>query len=273
MKRIRPPAQHVRHAPFTDTLPSPLFFRAAQLPADASYPPHSHVWGEFVYAYSGVMEVKVDQRHYLIPPHYGLWLPPGIAHHGMNRLAASHGSLYISQDLAEPLPKEVCAITVSPLLKALLDALRQHPCPPPLQLQPKKPPDAAYDRLLQVVRDQLIQAPRTASYLPTSDDALLQPILQALEAQPSDARTLADWAATVHTTERTLIRRFERELGISLTEWRQRLRVVKAMPMLQSGQKVEAVAGSLGYASASAFIAMFRRLAGVTPDEYRRSSG
>jgi AraC-like DNA-binding protein len=55
-----------------------------------------------------------------------------------------------------------------------------------------------------------------------------------------------------------------------LSEWRQRLRVVKALPLHEAGRKVEAIALDLGYGSASAFIAMFRRLMGTTPDEYRR---
>ncbi|MCB2040609.1 MAG: helix-turn-helix domain-containing protein, partial [Rhodoferax sp.] len=66
-------------------------------------------------------------------------------------------------------------------------------------------------------------------------------------------------------------RRCQRDLGMSLTEWRQRLRVVKALPRLEAGDKVETIAFDLGYGSASAFIAMFRRLMDVTPDEYRKT--
>jgi AraC-like DNA-binding protein len=36
---------------------------------------------------------------------------------------------------------------------------------------------------------------------------------------------------------------------------------------------VEAVALELGYAGASAFITMFKRLMGTTPDEFRRGGG
>ena len=258
-------ARHQRAAPFTEQLPNPVYFRAEELPADAAYPLHCHVWGEFVYAYSGVMEVKVGDQHYLIPPQYGLWLPPNISHIGMNRLAAWHCSVYIDATLTTPLPSIVCALGVSPLLKALLDDLRIHP---PIQ----EPPSETVQRRLLLVRDELCSAPRISSYLPASDDGLLQPILDALDRAPADPRTLADWAAAVHTTERTLMRRFQSELGMGFLEWRQRLRVIKAMPLLQNGTKVETLSRDLGYASTSAFIAMFRRLTGVTPDEYRRSA-
>ena len=66
------------------------------------------------------------------------------------------------------------------------------------------------------------------------------------------------------------MRRSQRDLGMSLAEWRQRLRVVRAMPLLEAGQTVETIALDLGYGSASAFITMFKRLMGSTPDEFRR---
>ncbi|WP_092528811.1 helix-turn-helix domain-containing protein [Onishia taeanensis] len=50
----------------------------------------------------------------------------------------------------------------------------------------------------------------------------------------------------------------------SLSVWRQRLCVRRP------GAKVEGIAVDLGYATALAFIAMFRRLTGETLDEYRR---
>ena len=49
-------------------LPSPIMFRSAQVPAGGIYPQHQHAWGEFVYSFSGIMEVKLIDRHYLAPP-------------------------------------------------------------------------------------------------------------------------------------------------------------------------------------------------------------
>ena len=103
-------------------------------------------------------------------------------------------------------------------------------------------------------------------------EAVRRPVLRALQSDPADNRSLADWARVVHTTERTLVRRCQRDLGMGLVEWRQRLRIVKALPRLEAGDKVEAIAFDLGYASVSAFIAMFRRLMGVTPDAFRKGS-
>lgn len=245
-------------------LPVPIMFRSAHVPADGLYPHHQHPWGEFVYAFSGVMEVKVAEHHYLAPPQYGIWLPPNLEHVGLNRYEAHHCSLYMAPQVCTVLPAAPCALTVSPLVRALLEHL---------QLQgAQQPGNAADARLLQVLVDQLAQAPRAGSYLPTSDDPQLGAVLRMLEAQPGDNRSLPELADAAHTTERTLMRRCQRDLGMSLAEWRQRLRVVKAMPLLESGQTVETIALDLGYGSASAFIAMFKRLVGATPDEFRKGT-
>jgi AraC-like DNA-binding protein len=247
--------------PFTAKLPYPVYFRTANLPEEASYPRHRHPWGEFVYAFSGVMELKLADSHYLAPPQYGIWLPPDVEHIGMNRHEASHCSLYLSRERCRALPKTTCALAVSPLIKSLLEHLREHGV--------DHPRTSADRRLLQVLIDQLALAPTQGSYLPISDDPLLRQVLMALEENPADGRSLAQWARAVHTTERTLERRCQQHLGLSFTDWRQRLRVVKALAMLEVGRSVEAIALDLGYSSASAFIAMFRRMTGTTPDKVR----
>ncbi|MNT58854.1 HTH-type transcriptional repressor of iron proteins A [compost metagenome] len=97
-------------------------------------------------------------------------------------------------------------------------------------------------------------------------------VLRIFEAEPGDERPLSELAREANASERTLARRFQRELGMSFSEWRQRLRVVKAMSFLEAGRTVESIAFDLGYGSASAFITMFRRLTGVTPDVFRRDA-
>jgi len=245
-------------------LPKAILFRSAHVPRDGLYPRHRHAWGEFVYAFHGVMEVKLADQHLLAPPHYGIWLPPDVEHIGLNRLEAHYGSLYLGRTACEGLPGTACALTVTPLVRALLEHLREHACDSAGTEQDQ--------RLLQVLVDQLAQADRANSYLPHSDDALLAPILRALQDDAGDNRSVAEFARDFHTTERTLVRRCQRKLGMSLSQWRQRLRVVTALPRLEAGDKVESIALDLGYGSASAFIAMFRRMMAVTPDEYRKRS-
>ncbi|BAL23853.1 helix-turn-helix domain-containing protein [Azoarcus sp. KH32C] len=252
-----------RLAPQGEQLPSPIHFRVAESPANAIYPTHKHAGGEFVYAFRGVMEVKVLGQHLLAPPQYGIWLPPEIEHIGLNRKEVGHCSVYVAKALCGSLPRVPCALLVDPLIVAMLDRLRARP--------PQSPATPEDERFLQVLVDQLATASCAGSYLPSSADLALAPVLQALEAHPEDNRPLAELARLANTTERTLIRRCQRDLGMSLSEWRQRLRILRAMPLLESGRSVESVALELGYSSSSAFIAMFRKLMHVTPAEFAKS--
>ena len=113
-------------------------------------------------------------------------------------------------------------------------------------------------------------APRRDTYLPISEDRALSQVLEALREQPGDNRPLETWASVVHSTERTLSWRCQRDLGMSFVEWLQRLRLVRALSMLEEGIAVQTVALELGYSTSSAFIAMFHGLMGATPDEIRK---
>jgi transcriptional regulator GlxA family with amidase domain len=52
---------------------------------------------------------------------------------------------------------------------------------------------------------------------PAAASPALATLLEALQAEPGDHRPLAEWAASVHMTERTLARKCQRELGMSGT--------------------------------------------------------
>ena len=247
---------------FGEELPSPVLFGIARLDGPTSYPTQSHNWGEFVYSFSGVIELAIGNRQYLAPPHYGIWLPPQAEHFASTRSEALYCLVRIAPDRCERMPREACTLAVGPLIRAILSELmdRRVECP-------DTPED---ERLMLVLVDQLIRAPQHRSYLPTSDDPALGRVLQALREQPSDNRSLAEWATQVHSTERTLSRRCQRDLGMSFAEWRQRLRLVRALAMLEEGAAVQSVALELGYSTASAFIAMFHRMMGMTPEELRK---
>ena len=69
---------------------------------------------------------------------------------------------------------------------------------------------------------------------------------------------------------RTLERLFQKETGMTFGKWRQQLRLLHARRLLAAGQPITAVALSVGYESAIAFIASFRHFFGTTPARYFR---
>ncbi len=252
--------KHTLHAPFTDSLPVPLFLRTTLMPNDAIFPEHTHSWGEFVYSHNGVVQVLVDEKRYLVPPQYGIWIPPEKNHLGLNRLEVLQSSLYVTNDLCGGLPAEPIALLVSPFMRSLLEHARESTLDYANQ---------RHLRLLTVFLDELTEAPRAGTFLPASDDPVLQNILNYLEQHPQDNRSVNELAQEENITERTLARKCRQDLGMPLTEWRNRIRVVNAIAMIEEGKNVETIASEFGYSSASAFIAMFKRLTGSTPASYR----
>lgn len=243
--------------PYEQDIPGDLWFRVAEMPAGTTYSRHTHHWGEFVYSFSGLLEVLAEQNHLLAPPHYGIWLPPAVTHEGLNRNGATHCTLYLCAALSAALPERACSLEITPLTAMLLSHLRQNP--------PALPLSDEHSRLLMVLRDQLIRAPVKDNFLPFSGDPVIRPILERLEQAPGDNTPLAILAREAGVTMRTLHRKCETTLGMPLNEWRQRLRVVRALALLEQGEKIESVAFEMGYSSASAFIAMFSRQTGRTP--------
>ena len=90
-----------------------------------------------------------------------------------------------------------------------------------------------------------------------------------LAASPDDGRSVGDWARQLATSERSLVRHFRAETGLSVIEWRRRARIMRAVALLDDGTSVTAAALAVGYESVSAFSAMFRRAAGASPRQYR----
>jgi transcriptional regulator GlxA family with amidase domain len=71
--------------------------------------------------------------------------------------------------------------------------------------------------------------------------------------------------------ERTLKRRFKAATGVTLIAYSQNLRIEEAKRLLESGETpVEEIGAEVGYADASFFRRLFKRLAGLTPGRYRR---
>jgi AraC-like DNA-binding protein len=110
--------------------------------------------------------------------------------------------------------------------------------------------------------------PREQFNLPISGDPKIRLIADALTLDPSDRRTLGEWARHVAMSESSLARLMLRETGLSFGRWRQQLHLIVALRELASGTAVQNVASELGYESVNAFITMFKKALGSTPAQY-----
>ena len=243
------------------SLPRPVWLRAFDMPAGHEVELHSHPWGQLMYAASGVLEASTEQYACVIPPRRAMWLPAGVRHSARARTPVVHRSFYLAPELAVALgPCRV--LEISPLLDNLIQRASEYP-----RLYPDDGPEA---RLMQVLVDELHNAPDSGLALPLPRDSRLRRVTDHLQQHPGERLGIEDWAQRVGASRRTLARLFRDETGLSFREWRERVRLLAALPRLERGESVTLIAGELGYESTSAFIELFQRQLHTSPGALAR---
>lgn len=245
-----------------DAAERPVFVLSEQYAAFDG-PWHTHRRAQFVHASEGVLTLRTAAGLWVVPPQRAVWILPGEAH----KVSADKGfwlhTLYAEPGSA-PVPPRCCVTFVDRLLDALLTEAATFGYAYPAQ--------GPEQRLMQVILDRLATLEVMPSYLPSAVDSRLVRLTSILEHDPADARPLEALAAASGMTGRTASRLFVKDTGLSFAQWRQQLRLLRAMQSLSDGESVTRVAAEVGYSDVSAFITVFKNAFGETPARYVRSA-
>ncbi|MFD7293736.1 helix-turn-helix domain-containing protein [Streptomyces sp. NPDC059897] len=241
-------------------VPRPLAAMARDLPDGHHIPPHHHRRAQLIYGTTGAITVTTAHGSWVVPATRGAWLPGGLTHAMTCAGAVAMRTLYIASDAAVNLPREPTVVSVSPLLRELIDEATRIP--------------VEYDRegrdgvLMNLLLHELAPHPVPALHLPTPTDPHLDGLCAAIQERPDERWTTGQAAAYAHLSARSLQRRFAAATGMSLARWVQQARLIHAVTLLARGVPVTTVSGAVGYATPSAFTAMFRRALGTRPTTY-----
>ncbi len=222
--------------------------------------PHRHLRAQLLHAASGVMRVSTLIGTWAVPPQRAVWIPPGTEHEIRMAGPVAMRTLYIDPGAAPDLPAICTALDVSPLLRELILAAMTEP----VEYAPGSHGEAIARLLLQ----EIAAVRAVPLHLPMPRDKRLVAVCRRVEAAPGATPGLDDLARDAGLSTRTLARLFQRETGMSFLAWRQQARLADALARLAAGQPSTTVARDLGYASPSAFAAMFRRTLGTTPGRH-----
>ena len=223
--------------------------------------PHSHPWGQLIYAVSGTMQVLAGNMLWLVPPTRALWAPAGTVHAIEMRGPTAMRTIYVPVERSAALPSHCHAIAVGPLLRELVLHIV------PLRLLRAEVP--AHLHLAQLFLDLLAAADSLPLFVPMPRDARASAVARLLQADPAREDGMAALSRSAGASVRTLQRLFREETGMRFVEWRQRLRLLHAITLLEQGTSVTGAGAAAGYASTSAFIAAFKQQMGGTPARYR----
>jgi AraC-like DNA-binding protein/quercetin dioxygenase-like cupin family protein len=226
---------------------------------------HSHEQGQLVHATNGLVRVLTSEGAWTVTPRQALWIAPGVDHelHMIGEVAMR--GLRIEPDTAPWLWTQCRLIRVSPLLRELILGMLEDP------------PDYAPESNAALIVPLLLSKLRDAEViehgkLPLPRDKRLVKICEMLMGSPANNDSMALLGDRVGTSVRTLNRLFKAETGLTFGQWRTQLRLTEAVCQLSLGQSVNSVARDMGYATANAFSAMFRRTLGEPPQRYLRAA-
>jgi AraC-like DNA-binding protein len=226
----------------------------------AEVPDHRHRKGQLIFALGGGVTCRVPNGLWMVPPHCAVWVPGNMRHSNLATENALLFFVYIEPDVVD-LPDRCCTLSISPLLREVI-----------VELSDQIADDEARVALLaSVLLRELPHMPVQQLHLPLSPEPRLKKIAAALAKDPSDRRTLAEWAHRVALSESSLARLVVRETGLSFGRWRQQLHLIVALRELTSGASVQQVSADLGYESVAAFITMFKKALGKPPAKYLSS--
>jgi len=265
---------------FTPSANHPVRVRARNLPADAHLEPHHHDWGQLTYCDSGIMQVTARaprEMTYIVPPSRAVWVPPGALHSVTVIEAAQMRTLYVFASAVPALWTTSRVIHVSPLLRELIAALdTASPGAAGMGTASGGTGATASPReqaLTLLMLDEIAQADTQALGVslphPVTGDKRLRALCESVLRAPGVRATLAEWAQGTGASERTVARLFREQLGVSYQQWRQQVVLAHALPMLARGAPVSQVAAASGYASDSAFTAMFKAAMGRPPSAFQ----
>jgi AraC-like DNA-binding protein len=238
---------------------SALMVAAVPMPQGTVFTSHTHPVHQLVWTDAGVLQVATGPGTWVLPPSRALWLPAGIEHETTAIGPTVLRGVYLDPDRCPITWRDPCALAVSRLLAAML-----------LHLGGDLDP-AARARAEAVLPDLLVPVAVTTIDLDLPADERAREVAEALLAAPADPRSLPQWGREVGASARTLSRGFQAGTGVTFGRWRTAARIRAALPLLAAGEPVSRVAPAVGYDTASAFVAAFRRQTGITPGAYFRS--
>ena len=238
----------------------PLVVAGSDVPRPHQVSEHSHRRRQLLYASGGLAHVRIGNSRWSLSHNQGIWVPENIRHEVSSTDSLSYRSVFVDPVAASRLPLPTGPVAIPGFLRELIGEAAF--------FGTDYESGTAEYRLVFVLYDQLAKLQQTVLSIALPKDARLHQHCKTFQADPSDDRTLEEWADACGMSSRTLARIFQRETGGTFSLWRERVRLLWAIDHLRTGASVTSVALDLGYKSPSAFSAMFRRVTGTAPSRY-----
>jgi AraC-like DNA-binding protein len=223
---------------------------------------HVHACGQLVFAQCGPMLLETRSGIVRMGPDRAAWLPAGEPHAVLLDRRFRYHSLYIDSDFCS---RGTCGVFIlSPLLRELIIDVSSWP---ESNLTADEKMRRAY-----VIVDEIVRAPRTGTSVRIPEDKKLSIICRAIERNTSIEKSLEEWAVEVGASTKTLQRLFLAQTGMPFQQWRNHVRMTRALELHMSGMRELDVALAVGYATEGSYAQAFKKFYGHPPSLLKRRS-
>lgn len=230
---------------------------------------HQHGKHQLVYAEGGVLYFRSEEYTLILPARFCAWIPSGSFH----QLHSTSTSLYLrilyfdrTAD-EEPFYSKLNVFPVSNLAREMI-----------LHTYVWKPQDndsEAQNVFFEAIRLQVPSwGDRTIPLvLPVPDHSKLRAITDFIEGHAGENLQLNAAGKQFGVSERTLMRLFRKELGMTFSSYVRLARIIKSLELLaQPGASVTETAFAVGFESLGSFSDAFYRLMRIRPSEYLKNA-
>lgn len=216
---------------------------------------HAHREHQIVHAISGVMRVLARDATWVVPPGRGLWVPASVEHEIRCINLVEMRTVYLSGD-HPAFRNDVQVVGISALMREIIVRFSE-------ECDQRQVP-----HLTALLLDEIAAMEVEPFRLPSPQNSRIAELCTQLRDNPSNHRSLTEWASLLGFSPRNLMRHIHSETGMSFREFRRQARVLAALERLSVGQSVTTVALDVGFDSPSAFAFAFRSVTGKTPRHY-----
>ncbi|HAS6150134.1 TPA: helix-turn-helix domain-containing protein [Vibrio vulnificus] len=240
---------------------SPALVKTIDMPKGYIDAMHQHTWHQVIFPIKGLLQTQTDHYQHLVPHTSALFVPAGIQHESIALSHTTFVGIYLNPAFGTEYQHQVRTITLTPFLNELLQEIRRQ-CEGVVS-------DGEVSRLLAVLHDQIMKDNVQTFQLLLPEDRRLKLIFEALTDKPALDWSLKQWGEKVGASERTLSRLFAKEFNTSFQLWRQQIRLIYSLSLLDEELSIQSIADQVGYQNDSSYIKAFKAYFDLTPQQFR----
>lgn len=228
-------------------------------------PWHAHQPHQLVYAEEGVLNIQTERRAFLLPARHAAWIPANCVHGLRSQNSELQlWSLYFKQRECEPEILSCLGIfAISTLAREMIMFTSRWPFDGAADAV-----ECSFYETIRLVAAEWCSQPLPL-VLPIPQDRQLVQVTTYTQKHLATQLSASSVAAQYAMSSRTLMRQFQKHLGMTFGAYLRTARMAKAIDLLtQPSMSVTEVAYAVGYRSLSSFTQAFRQVTGLRPSEY-----